>query len=298
MAPSFAIIGFGEAGSNIAKSLREVGVDRISTFDILLDDPDQRDAMRRKAAAVGVEACDSLNAAITGADLVLSTVVCKASLPVAQEAARHIRPDQFYVDFNSISPGLKRQVAEAIAASGARFVEASVMGGFPGVGHKVPMLLGGTGGKDFMALVEPLDFNVEFVQEDVGQASAIKMVRSIMMKGMEALFLECMGAANHYGIEQRILESFEKSSGGRSWTETANHTMPRTAVHASRRADEMAQVALTLQEIGQEPAMAQATEQRLRWCAGLGLKELYKDGQADNYQDVLAKIRAATSNDN
>lgn len=294
MPPRFAIIGFGEAGSNIAKTLRDVGVDDIATYDILLDGPGARAAMLEKAEALGAAPRDTLSDAIADADIVFSTVVCKASLPVAQEAAKHLRPEQFYVDFNSISPGLKRQVADAITASGARFVEASVMGGFPGTGHRAPTLLGGAGARDYMALVAPLDFKVDFVQDEVGLASAIKMVRSIMMKGMESLYLECMRAANHFGIEQRVLDTIDKSTAGRTWTDGANLTMPRTAVHAGRRADEMAQVALTLQEIGMDPTMAQATEKNLRWCAGLGLKEIYKDRQAEGYADVLEKIQAAS----
>ena len=290
MTPSFAFIGFGEAGSTVSRSLRDEGVERIAAYDILFDDAREAPAMRSRAEAIGVTACGSLREAIDGADIVFSTVVCKASLPVAAEAARHLRPEQFYLDFNSISPGLKRQVAEAVAPSGVRFVEASVMSNVPGNGHRVPMLLGGTGARDFMALVEPLDFNVEFVEEDVGLASATKMMRSIMMKGMEALYLECMRAAEHYGIEQKILDSIDETIAGRNWTQNANRVIPRTVIHAGRRADEMAQVALTLQEIGMEPTMASATEHCLRWCAGLGLKDVYKDGPADNFREVVDKI--------
>lgn len=290
MTPSFAFIGFGEAGSTIAQSLRDAGVERIAAYDILFDDPGAATAMRARAKEIGVTACDTAQAAIAGANIVFSTVVCKASLPVAVEAARHLRPEQLYLDFNSISPGLKRQVAEAIAPSGARYVEASVMSTVPGNGHRVPMLLGGTGARDFIALVEPLNFNVEFVEEEVGLASATKMVRSIMMKGLEALYLECMRAAEHYGIEQKILDSVDETIAGRNWTQNANRVIPRTVIHAKRRADEMAQVALTLQEIGMEPTMAAATEHCLRWCAGLGLKDVYKDGAPDNFREVVDKI--------
>ena len=206
MTPSFAFIGFGEAGSTVSETLRAAGVERIATYDILFDDPEKGRPLKQRAAALGVEACGSVGDAVAGADIVYSTVVCKSSLPAAEAAAKHLRPAQFYVDFNSISPGLKRQVAKAIEPSGARFVEASVMSNVPGHGHRVPMLLGGKGARDFMTLIEPLDFNVKFVQEEIGLASATKMVRSIMMKGMEALYLECMRAAEHFGIEQEVLE--------------------------------------------------------------------------------------------
>ncbi len=155
------------------------------------------------------------------------------------------------------------------------------------------MLLGGKGARAFMKLVEPLGFNVRFVQEEIGLASATKMVRSIMMKGMEALYLECMRAASHFGIEKDVLDSVDESIAGRNWTQNCDRVMPRTVVHASRRADEMAQVAETLREIDIEPTMAAATERCLRWCSTLGLKEVYADGLATRYRDVLDEIERA-----
>jgi 3-hydroxyisobutyrate dehydrogenase-like beta-hydroxyacid dehydrogenase len=156
------------------------------------------------------------------------------------------------------------------------------------------MLLGGKAARDFMALVEPLDFNVAFTQEEIGLASATKMVRSVMMKGIEALYLECMRAASHFGIEQDVLDSVDETIAGRNWTQNCDRVMPRTAIHAKRRADEMAQVAETLREIGIDPAMAEATERTLRWCATLELKEVYADGPADSYREVLDRINAMT----
>lgn len=293
MTPSFAFIGFGEAGSAVSETLRAKGVERIATYDILFDDAAAGRPLRERAAALGVEACDSVADAVKGADIVFSAVVCKSSLPAAEAAVKHLAPEQYYVDFNSISPGLKRRVAAAIAPSGARFVEASVMSNVPGYGHRVPMLLGGGAARDFMALVAPLDFNVTFVQAEVGLASATKMVRSVMMKGMEALYLECMRAASHFGIEQDVLDSVDESIAGRNCTENCDKVMPRTVIHARRRADEMAQVAETLREIDIDPLMAEATERSLRWCSTLGLKDVYADGPAKEYREVLDRINAA-----
>ncbi len=293
MTPSFAFIGFGEAGSTCAGSLREAGVDRIATYDILFDDPAAGAPLRARADALGVKACASQAEAMAGADIVFSTVVCKSSVPVAEEAAKHLKPEQFYLDFNSISPGNKRRVAAAVAPSGARFVEASVMADVPGHAHRVPMLLGGEGARDFMALVAPLGFDLTFVQEEIGLASATKMVRSIMMKGVSALYFECMRAANHFGIEEDVLRSVNSSLGGRDWVKDAGSNMSRAAIHASRRADEMGQVAETLREIGLEPLMAEATEGRLRWCANFGLKAVFNEGPVSDYAEVLTQIRAA-----
>ena len=116
MTPSFAFIGFGEAGSTVSETLRAAGVERIATYDVLFDDPAKGRPLKQRAAQLGVEACGSVKEAIAGADVVYSTVVCKSSLPAAQAAAKHLEPRQFYVDFNSISPGL---VPRRLATAGA-----------------------------------------------------------------------------------------------------------------------------------------------------------------------------------
>ncbi|HAT34992.1 MAG TPA: NAD(P)-dependent oxidoreductase [Rhodospirillaceae bacterium] len=293
MAVSFAFIGFGEAGSNVSEGLLEAGVERIQTYDILFDDPTEKDRMLARAEEIGVVACGSIAEAVSGVDIVFATVTCSACLEVAEEAAKHLNPQQYYLDFNSISPGKKRKVCELIKTSGAHFVEGSVMANVPGNRQAVPMFIGGDGGEAFIQMVRPYGMDVTFIQEEVGQASACKMVRSITMKGIEALYLECMQAARHFGIEDEVLDSVVESMKGRDWREKCNFNMPRTVIHAKRRSDEMENVAETLREIGHEPRMATATAETLRWCASLGLKEKYKDRLAEGYSEVLEAIEAA-----
>jgi 3-hydroxyisobutyrate dehydrogenase-like beta-hydroxyacid dehydrogenase len=293
MGLTFAFIGFGEAGSNVSEGLLGAGADHIKTYDILFDDPNERERMLARAKELGVEACGSIAEAVDGVDIVFSTVTCSACLAVAEEAAKHLHPQQYYLDFNSISPGKKRKVRDLIKESGARFVEGSVMANVPGNAHRVPMFIGGDGGAAFVQMVTPLGMDVTFIQEEVGQASACKMVRSVMMKGIEALYLECMQAARHFGIEDEVLDSVVESMKGRDWREKCDFNMPRTVIHCARRGDEMDNVAETLREIGQEPRMSMATAETLHWCATLGLKEKYKDGPADSYAEVLDAIAEA-----
>lgn len=296
MAVSFAFIGFGEAGSNVSEGLLEAGVESIQTYDILFDDPAERDRMLARAEEIGVKACGSIAEAVDGVDIVFSTVTCSACLDVAEEAGKHLHPQQYYLDFNSISPGKKRKVRDLIKPSGAHFVEGSVMANVPGNRQAVPMFIGGDGGEAFIQMVRPYGMDVTFIQEEVGQASACKMVRSITMKGIEALYLECMQAARHFGIEDEVLDSVIESMKGRDWREKCDFNLPRTVIHAKRRSDEMDNVAETLREIGHEPRMATATAETLRWCASLGLKEKYKDHLASGYAEVLDAIEEAKAN--
>ena len=293
MAVSFAFIGFGEAGSEVSAGLLDNGVEKIQTYDILLDVPAERQRMLARAAEIGVKACDSIAEAVVGVDIVFATVTCSACLVVAEEAAKHLHPQQYYLDFNSISPGKKRKVRDLIKPSGAHFVEGSVMANVPGNRQAVPMFIGGDGGEAFIQMAGPYGMDLTFIQEEVGQASACKMVRSVTMKGIEALYLECMQAARHFGIEDEVLDSVIDSMKGRDWREKCDFNMPRSVIHAKRRSDEMDNVAETLREIGQEPRMAEATAETLRWCASLGLKEKYKNHLASGYSEVLDAIEDA-----
>ena len=296
MTISFAFIGFGEAGSNVSEGLLEAGVERIKAYDILFDQEIERFRLHELANKIGVEPCNSIADAISDVDIVFSTVTCSACLDVAEEAAKHLHPQQYFLDFNSISPGKKRKVRDLIKVSGARFVEGSVMSNVPGKRHTVPMFIGGDGGEAFVRMVQPYGMDVKFIQEEVGQASACKMVRSITMKGIEALYLECMQAARHFNIEDEVLDSIIESMKGMNWREKCNFNMPRTIVHAQRRSDEMENVAETLDEIGHTPRMAKATADTLRWCASLGLREKCKNRLASGYTEVLDLITEARDN--
>jgi len=257
-----ALIGFGEVGTIFGRDLARQGL-QVSAYDILLDAPATRPAMLERARAAAVAPRDALGDALRGADLVISAVTASSSRDVARDAALWLRPGQLFLDVNSVSPETKRGNARAIEASGADYVEAAVMAPVPPQRLAGPMLLGGRRANALAAALQALGMNATAVADEIGTASAIKMCRSIMIKGIEALVVECMFAARRFGAEQAVLASLDKTFPHMGWNaELPDYLVSRVAEHGRRRAAEMREVALTLEDVGIRPTMAAATAER------------------------------------
>ena len=256
-----AMIGFGEAGRILAAGLAAAGRFEVSAYDILVHDAAARESMLAAAAERQVMMSETHRAAVAGARVIVSAVTAASSLDVAREAAACLAPGQIFADMNSVSPGTKRASAKLIADAGGRYVDVAVMAPVPPYGLKVPILLGGAAAHELAALLAPSGMNLEVVADEIGTASAIKMCRSVMIKGLEALVVECMLGARRYGVEDRVLASLEETFPQMEWDKRADYLVSRVVVHGRRRAAEMREVAATLREAGIEPLMASATAQ-------------------------------------
>jgi 3-hydroxyisobutyrate dehydrogenase-like beta-hydroxyacid dehydrogenase len=261
---TIAIIGFGEAGGVLGAELARRGAG-VRAYDILLDDAAGREAMRRKAQAAGVAAASHAGA-VRGADLVISAVTAASAMDVAEACAPHLAAGQVFLDINSISPEAKRAGAAAVEASGADYVEAAVMAAVPPKRLQVPMLLGGRRAREVAAALNALGFATEAVADTIGVASAIKMCRSVVIKGLEALTIECLLGARRYGAEEQVLASLAGTFPGMGWDrELPDYLVSRVAEHGRRRAAEMREVAATLADGGIAPRMASATAALHDW---------------------------------
>lgn len=258
---SLAVIGFGEAGRILAGGLCASGHFDVCAYDILVDDPAARGPLLAAAVERHVTMAESHAEAIRGACIIVSAVTAAASADVAREAASTLMSGQIFADLNSVSPGTKRANARLIESVGGRYVDVAVMAPLPPYGLKVPILLGGEAAADLAARLAPAGMNFEIVADDIGTASAIKMCRSVMIKGMEALVVECLLGARYYGVEDRVLASLEETFPQMKWDERADYLVSRVVVHGRRRAAEMREVAVTIREAGLESFMANATAQ-------------------------------------
>jgi len=257
-----ALVGFGEVGTIFGQDLARQGLE-VSTYDILLDEAATRPALLERARAAAVTPSDTLADAVRDADLVVSAVTASASRDVARDAAAWLRPGQRFLDVNSVSPDTKRGNALAVEASGADYVEAAVMAPVPPQRLAVPMLLGGRRAGALAAALKGFGMNATVAAEEIGTASAIKMCRSIMIKGIEALVVESMFAARRFGAEEAVLASLDKTFPHMGWTaELPDYLVSRVAEHGRRRAAEMREVAATIEEVGIRPIMAAATAVR------------------------------------
>jgi 3-hydroxyisobutyrate dehydrogenase-like beta-hydroxyacid dehydrogenase len=291
--PAIGFIGFGEAGFNIANGLRGSGIDRIFAFDIRTDSEDFGPKIRERAGQSRAQLVDSSEQLASSSEILFSTVTASSALEAADQTAPFLRPHHIYADLNSISPGLKQEIDRTVRSTGARFVEAAVMAPVPPYGHQVPMLLGGNGAEAFASTLRPFGMRFEVVSGGVGTAVAVKMCRSIIVKGMEALIFECVMGASRYGAEDRVFASLKESFPGIDWKKLADYMVGRVVVHGERRAREMEEVAATLRAMGVDPIMAEATARRQDWSAAMDLRSRFGPDGPSGYKEVLEVLQRA-----
>jgi 3-hydroxyisobutyrate dehydrogenase-like beta-hydroxyacid dehydrogenase len=276
------IIGFGEVGGTFGRDLAARGID-VAIHDILLHAPASREAMLAKARDCGVQARESLRECIAGRELVISAVTASSAAEVAEQSAPLLAPGQIYLDINSVSPGTKSRMAgrfERAERNGGHFVEAAVMAAVAPLRLKVPMLLGGKYAAEFAPQLAAIGMNGKAVSEQVGGASAVKMCRSVIIKGLEALVVESMFAARRYGAEETVLASLAATFPNMGWDAALpDYLIGRVAEHGRRRSAEMREAAQAVNDSGLDPHMARATAERQDWLvdeiAAQGLRQQF-----------------------
>ena len=271
--PVIGFVGFGEAAQCFAAHLAAQGAPPMPVFcDGPTNHPPYSDGFRAKAAALGAEPVDSLAALMERADIVFSAVVVATAVPVGQAIGALVRPGMLVVDVNASTPRAKKLVAEAVAARGAQFVDANLMGAVGLYSAKVPLYSSGDGMARFQGVFSPLGFNIEDAGPEPGTAAAVKMLRSVVTKGIEALVMEAMTAATLAGVRPEALRGICGPMDASSFSSFLDMCVRTDVLHAERRAVEMEGVADGLREMGVPPLMTDATVQRLRASAALGLR--------------------------
>jgi 3-hydroxyisobutyrate dehydrogenase-like beta-hydroxyacid dehydrogenase len=273
------LIGYGEVGGIFCAGLK-TQVDSVHAWDLKLADATAAAPLRERAAHDGVTLCASAADLCAASDLVISAVTASNTVDVAREAAAHLRPGTIFLDLNSASPGGKRQAAALIEAAGGHYVEAGVMTSVPPYGIRVPMLLGGPHAESLAERLRAFGMDATAVSAELGVASAIKMCRSVMIKGLEALVIESYTTARAYGVEAHVLPTLQETFPSIDWSEQGRYFYSRVVQHGRRRAEEMREAANTVREAGFEPLMAAATAEKQDWVAGLAAEGLFADVEA------------------
>ena len=288
------MIGYGEVGRIFSAGLKP-GAAWTGAWELKFADPAQRDEPLAHAAAAGVAACDGVATLCAQSSLVISAVTASSTLAVAQAVAPHIRPGSFFLDLNSASPGTKQQAAALIGNAGGRYVEAGVMTSVPPHGIGVPMLLGGPHATELLPTLGALGMNASVASDRLGVASATKMCRSVMIKGLEALVLESYATARHYGVEDAMVATLQETFPGIDWTQQGSYFFSRVAQHGKRRAEEMHEVAHTVREAGFEPVMATAIAEKHDWMAAQARAGVFNELPAhprwQDFADAMLRAR-------
>jgi 3-hydroxyisobutyrate dehydrogenase-like beta-hydroxyacid dehydrogenase len=263
------LIGYGEVGKVFTAGLKtKPGVVSISAWDQkFASDAIQWLKETDHASQAGVIPATSMADLCAKSSLLISAVTASNTLAVATEAAQHIQPGAVFLDLNSASPGTKQQCSAIIEAAGAFYVEAGVMTSVPPYGIRVPMLMGGARAAELSVLFTEWGMDAKCVSSQLGVASAIKMCRSVMIKGLEALVIESYATARAYGVEDHVLPTLVETFPSIDWQQQGSYFFSRVVQHGKRRAEEMREAANTVREAGFEPFMATAIANKQQWVA-------------------------------
>jgi 3-hydroxyisobutyrate dehydrogenase-like beta-hydroxyacid dehydrogenase len=287
---NIALIGFGEAGRILGEDLS--GKARVSAFDLKFADARSGPSQPAKDVAKASSAAE----AVAGVDLVISAVTAAQTLAAAKSVAGAMARGARFLDLNSASPGVKREAAEAIHRAGGRYVEAAVMSPVPPKRIATSMLLGGPHADEALAELKALGFaGASVFSAEIGKASAAKMCRSVMVKGIEALLSESLLTARAYGVEETVIRSLDDLFPGPDWTNLARYMISRTLEHGTRRAEEMREAARTVAEAGLDPHMSQATAERQDWAPAFAaaLSEQELGDMLDAIRELMDRKGAA-----
>jgi 3-hydroxyisobutyrate dehydrogenase-like beta-hydroxyacid dehydrogenase len=268
-----ALIGYGEVGRILAEDLRAAG-HAVRAFDLKLDRA-EGESMHAHARAYGVTLAVSHVAAVQGADLVVSAVTANQTVAAATTCANALEPNSFFLDFNSASPGAKTVAATHVALGRGRYVEGAVMTAVPPYRIKVPLLLGGPHAESALPVLTELGFAAKVASGRLGVASATKMCRSVIIKGLEAMVIESFTAARHHGVEDEVIGSLCETFPGIDWERQAAYFFRRVIEHGRRRGEEMREAAVTVEEAGMQPWSAAGTAERHTWVAELTERGLF-----------------------
>lgn len=267
---TIAFIGLGEAAVAFISGWGQARAFQITAFDIKSENPDTEAEISERAASLGIRACATLAEALVQADLVFSTVTADQAVVAASAAARYLNQGAVFCDLNSCAPSSKLVCEGVIAEAGGSYLDVAVMAPVHPGQNMVPCLVSGTDAERLAGILDELPMAVRVVDGPVGRASSIKMVRSVMVKGMEALTAECTLAAIAAGVVDQVFPSMVAASPNLDMAERAGYNFERSLRHGERRAAEMDEVAKTLTDLGLPNDMSRATAEWQRRIARSG----------------------------
>lgn len=277
------LLGLGEIGHGLALGLRGAGLGGVVAW--------QRDAgrehVRRRAAEAGVRLLDTPAALGAEADLVIAVTQGSQALQAARSAAPALGASHLYVDLSSASPDVKREIEAVLAARGAAFADGVLEGSTLEHAHRVPILASGEGARAFADRMGPWGMRIEVVGPRAGQASAVKLLRSVLMKGTIALLVECLAAARAAGVDAQVIESAAQWHDALPWRANALRIVRTTPVHAGRRAEEADMARELVESLGVDAVMTRATVELLGRVAALGLRDALADRSPQTIADAI-----------
>lgn len=288
---NIGFIGYGEAAYNITLGFSQNGITGIRANDAMMDHPVMGKQVHARAAEAGVELVSDAKEVARWADVLFAAVPSSFTLDVCSTVKSELRPGQIYADVSASTPATKIAIWEQIKDTGVYFADAAMLGSLPQDKHRVPITASGNGAEKFKEVMEPYGMRITLAGDKAGAASAIKLVRSIFMKGIASLMIETMQAANAYDVTDEIVASIGKSMDGIPFSQHLDRLIIGSALHAKRRAAEMKGSIAMLEEEKLSSEMTTATKHRLEDLIPYNFAEKYVGSKPKNFSEVIEAIR-------
>lgn len=286
-------IGFGEAASSMARDFHAAGLQGTVAYDVMADDERRGPTIRSRAEKYGVALASSAEEACEDAAYIITFTSPAFAVSVAEATIPKLKAGQVYVDVNSTSPDAAKQIANMPHAEGVGICDGAALGNVQKLGCRVPITVCGTGAAAFKQDLTPYGMSINALDAPVGSASAMKMLRSVISKGMQQLMLEFTMCAARYQILPEMMEIVNNKFKDITLEEYADEAFIRFARHAARREAEANNIVETIEAVGLDASMSRATAKRFRWLADLDVASQLGPDDDLSYQEVLTLIFAA-----
>ncbi|WP_249669984.1 prephenate dehydrogenase/arogenate dehydrogenase family protein [Bacillus altitudinis] len=280
-------IGYGEAAYELSTGLKTEGLNQFYAYDVLLQSEKLAGSLKEKASQTGVQLTSSISEVIEKSDLVIAAVPANKTLEVAQSVSGSLKKNQLYVDVSASTPDIKKQVANEIEKQEALFVDAAMLGPLPINKHKVPITASGSGVDQFMKVMNAYGMNITKISDQPGDASALKLIRSIYMKGIVGLLIEFLEISKKYNVEHQVISSLSDTIDSKSFEETMNRLVTGSALHAKRRAVELLGSIEMLDEAEIDASMSRAAQQKLERLADFHFAERFDGVKPASWEEVI-----------
>lgn len=284
-------IGFGEAAFNLASGLESEGLSDILAYDSMESDCTLGKLIQQRAQEANVTLISDVEQLVLSVDTIIAAVPSSFTLDVCNKIKNHLRSNQIYADVSASTPNTKMKIWENVRERGVLFVDAAMMGSLPKDKHKVPIMASGNGAKRFKELMTPYNMNITIVGEKAGDASAIKLIRSIFMKGIASLMIEMLQAADAYNVTSEVIASISKSMDNIPFTSHLDRLVISSAIHCKRRADELTGSILMLEEAGLDSSMTNSAKHRLQSLERYDFARKYIEEKPSSWQEIINSLR-------
>ncbi|MBU8598829.1 3-hydroxyisobutyrate dehydrogenase [Niallia circulans] len=285
-------LGFGEAAYELSNGLRKEGLKHIKAYDVMISHKTAGALIKKRAEEADVQLVASVRELITDMDVLFVAVPASKALEVSLNIRSELKGESFlYVDVSASNPSIKQEIEKKLEKVNIPFVDAAMLGPLPVYKHKVPISASGNGIQEFIDKMTPYHMNISAVGSKAGDASAIKLIRSIFMKGIVGLYLETLQASETYNVSQEVLSSLAETMDSHNFMDTLNRLVTSSAIHAERRAYELQNSVDMLKEVGINSDLTKAAKEKLVELSEMAAVHLQGEKPA-NWKDVLNYYRA------